>query len=115
MIVAWYVNSSGALRGNLYVSIAAIVKNHCIHCEMSVIGSAVRPGPRVVSSTADISAISTNSRSRIFLTVVVGRAADGRYGPVEARCITATGAVEGFVSRFAVLRRPVSQGSAWSR
>lgn len=64
---------------------AAIRENRSTHWEMLVIGSRAgaggRPGSLGVTSSVVMSAISTNSKSRIRLTSFVGRAAVGLNGP----------------------------------
>ena len=65
--------------------IAAIRENLSTHWEMLVMGSRAgaggRPGSLGVISSVVMSAISTNSKSRICLTSFVGRAAVGLNGP----------------------------------
>ena len=89
MIVAWYAKNSGALSGNLVTRVAAIKEKRSSHCEISVIGSLPGggsfPGPIAGSGSIVTSAISRNSRSRIFLTVFIGRDAAGLNGPGPAR------------------------------
>ena len=64
---------------------AAIRENRSTHWEMLVIGSCAgaggQPGSLGVTSSVAMSAISTNSKSRIRLTSFVGRAAVGLNGP----------------------------------
>ena len=65
--------------------IAAIIENRSTHCDMFVMGiragAGGRPGSLGDGSSVVISAISTNSRSRIFLTSFVGKDAVGLNGP----------------------------------
>ena len=64
---------------------AAIRENRSTHWEMLVMGSRAgaggRPGTLGIASSVVMSAISTNSKSRIRLTSFVGRAAVGLNGP----------------------------------
>ena len=64
---------------------AAIIENFSTQWEMSVIGGraggGARPGTWGGASLVVSSDISTNSKSRIFLTTLGGRDAAGLYGP----------------------------------
>ena len=66
---------------------AAIRENRSTHCEILEMGSRAgaggRPGSLEGASSTVISAISTNSRSKIRLTNLAGRAAVGLKGPGE--------------------------------
>ena len=66
-------------------STAAISEKRSTHCEMLVMGSRAGAGGRPDSvggaSSVVMSAISTNSRSRIRFTSLVGRDAMGLNGP----------------------------------
>ena len=68
-------------------STAAIRENRSTHCDMSMIGSLAggggRPGTAGSTSSMVTSDISTNSRSSIFLTIFMDRAAAGLKGWVK--------------------------------
>ena len=70
-------------------STAANSENRSIHCDISCTGGRAgaggRPGACGGSSFTEISDISTNSSSRIFLTTFCGRDAAGLNGPLASR------------------------------
>ena len=80
----WYAQSSGAFSGKCWQKMAAMVENLSIPREMSMIAGRASMGRQLVlanSSSTAMSAISTNSKSRMWRTSLGGRAAARLYGP----------------------------------
>lgn len=103
---------------------AAMVAYRSTHWDMFVMGKRVgRPSVGGVSPSMEISAISTNSRSRIFLTTLGDRVVAGLNGPVVRREVVEAEVVgmgsvtvaETFVAAAASISSPAPYGEKIGR